>query len=250
ATMPRPNAPPPPLDVARDALFLDYDGTLCGFTLDIMAATIDPAVANTLQRLAAALDGALGVITGRPLKDLDALAAPLKTAATGQHGHEVRLRPNAEPHYPIAAPKGFAELERELRAFEAAHSGVVVEAKGRNYCVHYRRNPAAAEAAGRLCDRLAARCDPPAGRMDGHLMTEITIPGAHKGVGLRILLKDAAFAGRRPVFFGDDISDEDGFRAATDLGGHGVLVGDRDSAAVYRVADVDAVHAWLRAAAA
>lgn len=248
--MPRPDAPPPPLDCARDALFLDYDGTLRGFTTDIMAARIEPAVADAVSTLQGRLDGALGFVTGRPLKDLDTLAAPLKTAAAGQHGHELRLRPQDDPHFHLPAPLGFGDLEKELRAFADAHPGVVVEAKGRNYCVHFRGAPELEAAAKALCDRLALRCEPPAGRMDGHMLAEITIPGADKGVGLRALLDSAPFAGRRPIFIGDDVTDEHGFQAAADEGGHGVLVGDRESAAAYRLADVPAVHAWLREAAA
>jgi len=144
--MPRPDAPPPPLDCARDALFLDYDGTLRGFTADIMAARIEPAIAAAVARLRDRLGGALAFVTGRPLRDLDTLAAPLKTAAAGQHGHELRLRPQDDPHFHIPAPSGFDALEAELRAFADAHPGVVVEAKGRNYCVHYRQAPAARSA--------------------------------------------------------------------------------------------------------
>ena len=237
--------PPPPLDPARDALFLDYDGTLADFVDDPKQARPPMALVVILASLRTQLDGALAIVTGRPIRDLDPLLRPFRTAAAGQHGHEFRPAPRDEAALITPEPAGFADLHAPLQDFVAGKAGVFVEMKPRAYCLHYRAAPEHGPAAAALCDDLAARTDPPLIRIDGRMIAEMKAPGADKGTAIARFLEQPPFAGRRPIFIGDDATDEYGFREVNARGGLSILVGERETAATRRLPDITAVHFWL-----
>lgn len=238
-------APLPALD-AGCALFLDVDGTLLEFAAHPRAVQVAPALLQLLERLHERFDGALALVSGRALADLDRLFAPLVLPAAGQHGAELRLPGGRRVSH---APAMADDVVAGLRRLAAAQPGLLLEDKGGSIALHYRMAPqledlalhAAQEAAGRLGERWEVQA--------GKFVCELRPRGYGKGGAIRELMAQAPFAGRRPVFVGDDETDEDGFDAVNALGGQTIKVGPGDTRALRRVADVNAVLAWLGARA-
>ncbi|PZQ45847.1 MAG: trehalose-phosphatase [Rhodovulum sulfidophilum] len=228
-----------------DALFLDLDGTLAELRDDPDAVRLDPATVAALEALAEALAGAVVLISGRDIRDLDA-RAPRGLWRAGGHGLEI-APPGAAPAAAAADPDP-AMLAR-LRAEVAAFPGARVEVKGPILALHYRAAPGAGAALIAAAEAAAAAA-PGHVAQSGHMVVEVKPGVANKGRALEGLAARPPFAGRRPVMIGDDTTDEDAMRAATTLGGFGVKVGPGDSAARYRAADPAAVRAWLAREAA
>ncbi|MBV9932124.1 MAG: trehalose-phosphatase [Alphaproteobacteria bacterium] len=240
------DSPPPQLEIDGDALFLDFDGTLVALADTPGDISVPSQLPKLLGRLAARLGGRLAILTGRALADLDSHLGCADLAGAGSHGLELRPAPGTRRVAP--PPPGLAAARAALAAFAAAAPGLLVEDKPAGVALHYRLAPARETEALALADRVAARTGLAVQR--GKMVVELRPPGADKGDALRVLMAEPPFAGARPVVVGDDLTDEHAFRAAAALGGFGVLVGaPRDSAAAWRLADVDAVHAWLAAAA-
>lgn len=236
---------PPALVPERAALFLDLDGTLAPIEAVPEAVGPDPLRTKLLRRLSGALGGRLAVVSGRSLAEIDRILEGAAPAAAGVHGLELRFADGAlqaaEPH--PAVPAARAELER----FAARAEGLQVEDKRLGVTLHYRQAPAFAGEAQALGGELAARTGL-ALQLGDHVV-ELRTPGQDKGSGVRALMQRPPFAGASPVFVGDDLTDEDGFRAAAALGGYGVLVGpQRETAAAARLDGVPAVLAWLSSA--
>ncbi|USI74028.1 trehalose-phosphatase [Sphingomonas morindae] len=241
---PLPAPPATLLDGA--ALFLDFDGTLVALSARPESIRVSPETRALLPALARALDGRVAVVSGRPALDILAHlgidpASP-GFAVAGSHGLET-IWPDGRHDRPARSPA----LDRALARFEAeaaAMPGVVVEAKPLGVSLHYRQAPAYQAACEALGAEMAAGTDLEI--QHGKMVCELKMHGADKGDAVRRLAAVAPLAGARPVFVGDDLTDEAGFRAATALGGAGVLVGARaPTAAAYALADVDAVHRWL-----
>ncbi len=242
AGLPRPK----PLRLGETALFLDLDGTLAPIAARPQDVRPDPRRTSLLERLALRLDGRLAVISGRTLGDVDRILETCVTSVAAVHGLE-RRGPDGEvartpPHPAVArAAQGF-------RAFAARDSGLIVEEKaGLSVALHYRLAPRCAEPAQACARELAAETG--LVLQEGDMVEELRAPGADKGDSVRAFMAQPPFAGARPVFVGDDATDEDGFAVAQALGGIGVVVGSaRATAARFRLADVEAALAWLEAA--
>lgn len=239
-----PNRFPAPPHLSGDhALFLDVDGTLLEFQDDPSAVALPEGGLDTVLRLSERLGGALALISGRPLSELDAVFTPHALPAAGMHGQELRGAPDSARAVPVQALEA---LRREATILSHRYPGVRVENKHSNIALHWRAAPAAADA----LQALAARHLPdlPGYRLQpGNQVIELVPDDVDKGRAMRRLLEAPPFAGRRPVFVGDDLTDEYGFAAANALGGWSVLVGRRaNSHAMYALPDVSAVHAWLR----
>lgn len=235
---------PPPLS-ARHALFLDFDGTLVDIAETPEGIRVPAGLTDLLQRVADRLDGALAVVSGRPLSDIDALLAPLRLPAAGLHGLE--RRPQAEgPVERVAPPPELDILRQRIERAGLAEGGVRLEDKGLAIAVHYRGAP---ERGPELERTLAGLSADLAGlhMLHGKMVLEIKSEGHNKGVAVTAFMADPAFAGREPVFLGDDVTDEDGFKAARAAGGFGIKVGTGETLAAHRLADVAAVHDWLGA---
>lgn len=237
--------PPPPRLPADAALFLDVDGTL----LDFADAPDRVVPANGLVELLARLllrqHGALALVSGRPLADLDRLFAPCRLPAAGLHGHQLRLQAETAEHAPAAAPPALQALRRQAEGFAALHPGVLVEDKGLGLALHWRRSPESGADVRAFATQFLARL--PGYRLQpGNHVIEFVPTGRDKGSAVQTLMQAPPFTGRRPVFVGDDLTDEAGFAMAARLGGWGVRVGHREpTLAAYGLADVAAVHAWL-----
>ena len=225
------------------ALFLDFDGTIAEIAEAPHLVALDPEMIPILRGVVAELAGAVAVITGRTSADLDSFMAPLTMAAAGIHGLERRLP--GENAVTRLDPPRIDAVKSRLAAFAAARPGVVFEDKGPAATLHYRQAPAAEND---ILALVASLCQGLDGYhvMHGKCVVEIKSDMADKGSAIEALMQYAPFRGRRPVFIGDDITDEDGFRVVNTMGGFGVKVGNGNSAAGYAVKDVQTVHEWLR----
>ena len=227
---------PPLPPFARSALLLDIDGTLLDFAPTPESVVVPPGLLASLDRIKGALGGALGVISGREIAQIDRLLGDAPRAVAGEHGGAVRHAPGGpveRPELPAAPPAWLDQAERSV----AAHPGARLERKARGFVLHYRNAPEAGPAFGAMLRGLVA--DSPAFELlDGNMAWEIRPRGADKGGAVAALMARPPFAGRLPVFVGDDVTDHDGIRMARAMGGAGLLVAD-----VF--ADPPGVRAWL-----
>lgn len=235
--------PAPPLPRRSHALFLDFDGTLAPIQDDPDAVILPPGGADLLTALAARLDGALAVISGRDVRDL-AGRVPSGVWRAGGHGLVV-CAPGEDA--PASAPDAPAPLAAAILALLAERPGTRLERKGPVLAVHYRAAPEAGEA---LRDALAGLISDHEGYrlQSGKMVHELKPEGADKGATLARMLERAPFAGRAPVMVGDDTTDEDAMRAAQGAGGFAVKVGTGTSLARYGLSGPEAVWAWLERA--
>jgi trehalose 6-phosphate phosphatase len=233
----------PPLLRADAALFLDFDGTLAAYAQHPDGVKIEAGLPGLLARLRERLAGALAIVSGRPLEGLDAMLGPPRYAGAGLHGLEWRLE-RGKTHR-SASPVGASRILAALRERFGADRRIVIEDKGAGVALHWRRAPErAAECIAFMREIVTS---PELEILRGHAVVEARPRGVHKGAAVQAIARHAPFLGRRPVYVGDDRTDEDGFRAALVLGGHGVKVGPEPSEARYRLASVSAVHEWLAA---
>lgn len=237
--------PPPPLD-RGSALLLDFDGTLVELAETPDSIAVPDGLPRLLDSLAARLDGRVALVSGRSISDLERHAGPLAIAVSGSHGFELRKAGGAVPA--AEAPEGLAVARDEAARFAEQNPGILLEEKPAGVALHYRQEPESGPAAlafmAELARRTSLRLQP------GNMVAELVPAGADKGEAVRRLMREPPFAGARPVFVGDDLTDEHGFEAAASLGGGGILVGPaRPTAARWRLDGVEAVGRWLRAAA-
>jgi trehalose 6-phosphate phosphatase len=238
--------PTPPVVADGIALFLDMDGVLAP-----MAPTPD-AVVPTARRTAALkavetrLSGRVAIVSGRTIAEIDRISDHALVSGSGVHGLERRLKDGSIQRK--AADAGVAEAMEAFEVFAAARPGVIVEDKGVSVGLHYRQAPNEARAAKALATELQSETG--LTLQPGHMVLELKTPGADKGTAVAAFMQESPFKGAVPVMLGDDLTDEYGFEAAAALGGYGVLVGpERETAARYRLDDVDAVLTWLEAVA-
>jgi len=236
----------PPTTLLSDAsLFLDFDGTLVELASTPDSVSLGDDVRSLLRKLQIGLSGRLALLSGRSLADVRSYLRPLDVAAGGSHGLE--LAQASEDPVLFEAPPGLRAAILELKQLESAEPGVLVEAKPGGAAIHYRQVPAA-EA---ICRDTAARIATEIGMVlqHGKMVVELKHPSANKGHALRQFMSAPPFAGTTPVFIGDDLTDEDGFAAARELGGSGILVGpERATLATFRLENVESVRNWLAAA--
>ena len=237
--------PLPMLD-RRCALFLDLDGTLSRIAPTPGEAVIEDGVLSAVAQIQAALKGAVAVVSGRPVSQIDEMCYPWHFTAAGQHGLEVRHNDTTKLAVESTALAG---LRQELAAFHAQHSELLLEYKGSGIAVHYRQAPELQEAVMNYVTALMPRY-PDFFVQHGKMVCEIRLKGADKGTAINLLMLQIPFAAKIPVFIGDDTTDEDGFQAVNALHGISVKVGAGPTVAKYCVASVDDIHTWLVANAA
>ena len=234
--------PPPPDLLAGAALFLDFDGTLVELAETPDSIRVAPELVPLLERLRRRLDGRLAIVSGRSLSDLERHVPLSGIAFSGSHGLELRLADGT--CLPLSVPIGLDDVRDRVRRFATRDSGLLVEDKPAGIALHYRLAPGQAEAARGFMEDLAGERGWSV--QHGSMVAELRPDGATKGDALRAFMTEPEFDSARPVFVGDDLTDEHGFAAAAALGGAGVLVGPpRATAARYRLESVPAVAAWL-----
>ena len=238
-----------PLVPGRVAIFTDFDGTLVEIAPTPDGVAPPPRLAEDLARLAAALNGALAIVTGRRIADIDHYLAPATLPVAGSHGAERRrvdgsLEP-ADDQLLTAA----AEMARMLAPLALQHRGLLIEAKPATVALHYRQAPELAELCLTAATNLATRYSEFM-VMKGKMVLELRPRRFGKGEAVRAFMAEAPFRGRLPIFLGDDATDEDAFVAVQALGGVGVKIGAGQSVARMRIPDVPRVRRFLGGIAA
>lgn len=236
----------PPGVAAGDALFLDLDGTLIEIAPTPDAVRPARRLPQLLEHLSRRLGSALAIVSGRPISEIDRLLSPRVLPAAGLHGLE-RRSANGAHHPPPALPR-LRELRTGLQDFAADHPGLLLEDKGAALALHYRARPELRAPAAAAVEAVLGCAREGLAVQRGKAVIEIRPDGADKGMAVEAFMSEPPFAGRRPVFAGDDLTDEAAFRAVRARGGVTVRVGGEGAtAAEWSLADVAAVHAWLAA---
>jgi trehalose 6-phosphate phosphatase len=214
-----------PADLTQLAILLDVDGTLLDLAPTPREVFVSHALRDTLKRLSERTGGATAFVSGRPVSELDLIFSPLQLPAIGGHGAELRHLPGAEPEAPRLPPLDPA-VKRQFAKIAEAGPGIILEDKGYSLALHYRLAPEKERA---VRDAAAAVC---AGMnttslelLPGKLVVEIKQAGFTKATAVRELMSYAPFAGRRPIFLGDDETDLGVFEIMPDFDGIGVSVG-------------------------
>ena len=231
----------------RAALFLDLDGTLVDIVEHPSRTAASPRLRALLPVLPLATDGAVALISGRRIEELDRILAPHAYLAAGVHGLQRRdaagrLSASCDVETTLPAVR---EL---LEAFVRRHEGVWVEDKTMALAVHYRTRPELGPEVHRFVAELQRELPADMEILLGNAVFEIKPCVTDKGGAIAAFMEEAPFAGRTPVFVGDDVTDEAGFRTVNELGGVSVKVGSAPTIAQWRLADVEAVLAWLERA--
>jgi trehalose 6-phosphate phosphatase len=211
-------------DLRQYAILLDIDGTILDIAPTPREVWVPPQLRETLARLQDLTGGALALVSGRPLADIDLIFAPLQLAAVGGHGAELRPLPNVAPQQ--RATSLSSELKRTLAALTALGPGILVEDKGYSLALHYRLAPALGPtlkaAVVEICSQM------PAGSVEilpGKAVLEIKPARVSKALAVDELMKIPPFRDRHPIFLGDDVTDEPVFPVLAQFGGHGFSVG-------------------------
>ncbi|MGH8426591.1 MAG: trehalose-phosphatase [Gammaproteobacteria bacterium] len=225
------------------ALFLDFDGTLVELAESPSAIRVPSELPKLLHNLIRRFDGAVAILTGRSLADLDRHLPSLTLPAAGQHGAERRLH-DGQAEAAEQAP-ALAEARAELQRFVTRHPGVLMEDKGASLALHYRGNLKAQTVLAELAETIAARSGGALEVISGKAVYELRPAGSSKGGVLRAFLAEPPFAGRCPLVLGDDVTDESAFAVALALGGTAVKVGDGASLAPWCLPAPAAVRRWL-----
>jgi len=235
---------PRPRHAERWALFLDFDGTLTEIVDVPDRVHVPPALRATLGELVEALDGALAIISGRPITDLDQYFAPLRLPVAGLHGLEWRTVDGRVQRRKDAGG-ALDDLRKQLEGLASADGRLLVEDKSLTVALHYR---GAAEREAELRALMSDMME----HLDGYhllcgkMVIEVVPVKTGKGRAIEIYMRQPPFRGCRAVFAGDDVTDEDGFAAVARMGGICIKVGDGPSRATYRASTVGAFVAWLQ----
>jgi trehalose 6-phosphate phosphatase len=224
---------------------LDVDGTI----LDIAPTPDQVRVPQSLLRTLSAINdhvgGALALVSGRPVADLDVIFAPLRLAAIGGHGAEIR--PLANGSAPQRCAKSLdLKIKRRLKDVATRHPGVTIEDKDYSLALHYRQTPAqgpdVVEEVKRVCkDSLPGSIEV----LPGRAVIEVKSTGFDKGTAVRALMSHPPFSGRRPIFIGDDKTDEAAFAVVPEFNGIAVSVGRKVPGAEDRFKSPAEVRQWL-----
>ncbi|QKJ87525.1 trehalose-phosphatase [Paramixta manurensis] len=225
------------------AFFFDVDGTLAAICPRPEEVSIPQTVRDTLVALSTLSNGALALVSGRPIQELDALSAPLHAPSAGVHGAE--RRDAAGELHRITLPNEMeATLNEMLTESMARWPGAQLETKGMAFALHYRQAMEYEEQILQLAESVVARF-PELALQPGKCVVEIKPQGIDKGAAINAFMDEAPFTGRIPVFIGDDLTDEAGFLVVNALQGISVKVGEGSSYARYRLKGVNDVYAWL-----
>lgn len=228
------------------ALFLDFDGTMVDIAPQPHAVEVPEPLIGMLQDLDEYLQGAVAVISGRPIAQIDEFLHPLKIAVAGVHGAERR---GADGQVHLLNTHPLDHVEEAACTLAAQHPGLLVENKRGSLALHYRMAPELED----LCLRTMQQAvdeSPGITLLRGKMVVEAKPGGASKGRAIEDFLGEPPFAGRKPVFIGDDVTDEAGFSTVQRLGGMGIKVGEGATVAWHRLQDPGTLRRELQAAVA
>jgi len=222
-------------DQERWALFLDFDGTLVDIAPRPDAVRVEPSLLPVLDTLRQRLGGALAIVSGRPITVLDQFLAPHRFDAAGLHGLEHRLAENLFPCRPEDHP-GLRDGIERLKTQFPAETGIIIEDKLCSVGIHWRLAPLLADRAREAAQSLAGELGSDYRIQFGKAVAEILPAASGKGRIIEKFLAQPPYAGRLPVFIGDDLTDENGFEVVNARGGLSVRVGEGATIAHYRIA--------------
>jgi trehalose 6-phosphate phosphatase len=231
-------------DLRKCAMLLDIDGTILDFAASPQQVRVPAQLRQTLIRLQHLTGGALALVSGRVLSDIDMIFAPLKVAAIGGHGAELRAAPAGETV--MRAKPLDAAFKRKLAQIGELGPDILVEDKGYSLALHYRRAPEQAAAVRAAVEALCAGMRP--GTVDvlpGKLVIEIKPAGVSKANAVSELMNYPPFTARKPIFIGDDLTDEPVFGVIAQLGGLGFSVGRVLPDVNGHFEKPESVRAWL-----
>ncbi len=235
---------PPKFDLTKTAILLDIDGTILEIAATPDLVHVPDGLGDTLQRLHERTGGAFALISGRALHAIDALFAPLKLPAVGSHGAEVRLAPNQDliTHANTLDPR----LRQRLADLQRLGDGILIEDKAYSVALHYRLAPQLSRLVLMEVERIAADFALTGIELlHGKEVIEVKSARFTKGTAFRELMHEAPFAGRQPVFAGDDTTDETVFAVLSDFDGYGISVGRAMAHTQFCFARPADVRAWL-----
>jgi trehalose 6-phosphate phosphatase len=236
---------PPDLAGGGWALFLDIDGTLLEHAAHPDAVSVEPGLCRLLAELQREMDGALAFVTGRSIAAVDRLFSPLKLPVAGLYGLEHRLKPDGLVET-ADEPADIAALANEIEA-EFAGRNVYVERKGPILAIHTRAAPHLLDRSIQLVEQALKRLPRGYRVLPGNAGVELMPLEAAKGAAVRRFMGTAPFQGRRPVFLGDDTSDENAFETVNAWRGISVRIRpEAETAADYALANVAAALEWLK----
>lgn len=234
---------PPPLDLRRHALFLDLDGTLVEIAARPEDVVAGDALRTMLRDVATRMDGAVALLTGRTIESAEEVLGGCIEAIAGLHGFERRFNgATTRAEGDLSGVKAALVTARSFH--QTGNLPARIEDKRAGFALHYRDNPEAGPIVRNVAQMIAEQHG--LAVIEGKMVAELTLGVRTKGDALKAFMHDTPFRGRTPVALGDDITDENAFTAARELGGFGVLVGGpRDTAAAHALDDTAAVSAWL-----
>jgi trehalose 6-phosphate phosphatase len=235
------SAPPLP----RLAVFTDFDGTLVDLAATPDSIAVPQDVPHMLEDVSRQLDGAFAIVSGRPIGDLDRYLGDLALAAAGSHGAERRLADGSSISISDAVSGDVREISARLEQFVANNKGLLLEAKPASVALHFRQAP---QLAGESLAIMRTILEQVTGftLIEGKMVIEARPQGTSKGTAIMAFMDEAPFRGRTPVFFGDDVTDEEGFAAVQEMGGVGIKVGEGDTIARLRIDDVASARTVIR----
>src|SRR6202163_2280069 len=227
------------------AFLLDIDGTLLDLAPTPREVWVPPGLAKTLDQLLTRSAGALALVSGRSLNDIDLIFAPEQFPAVGGHGAEMRISADNESVATHAPPMD-KELKRRLAAIARLSPGILLEDKGSSLALHYRLAPHAEKAIYEAVSLIRADLpNAPIEVLPGKCVCEIKQSGFDKATGVRELMTHEPFLGRRPIFIGDDVTDESVFAIVPEFGGLAFSVGRRAQGVTGHFDEPRDVRAWL-----
>tara|TARA_R110002124_G_scaffold114535_42_gene269620 strand:- start:4283 stop:5059 length:777 start_codon:yes stop_codon:yes gene_type:complete len=227
------------------AIFTDFDGTLVDLAETPEGVDVPDTLASQLERTARDHNAAFAVLTGREIAEIDRFLSPLVLPIAGAHGTQRRRADGIVEAIDPASLAGAEAIASAIQPFAQAHPELILEIKQGAVAMHFRQAPELeAEVLQTMREAVAAQDH--FVLVPGKMVLEARPKGVSKGDALRAFMLEEPFIGRTPVFIGDDVTDEDGFIAAQDLGGIGIKLGEGDTAARMRIADVNSVRALLQ----
>ena len=234
----------PPAPSVDWAYFLDVDGTLIDIADTPDAVHVDITLLDLIARLYKESNGAVALVSGRAISDLEKLLGALRLPLAGQHGLE-RRDASGRLWIHAAPPAAKCAIKEALAPVLARHPGLRIEDKGLTLALHYRLAPHLASYVQTLMAGLAHEASAGLEVQRGKRVAEVKPSGIDKGTAVAEYLSESPFLGRRSVFIGDDLNDEHGFAEVNRLGGISIKVGKGKSCAHFRLRDVAAVRKWL-----
>jgi trehalose 6-phosphate phosphatase len=234
-----------PIDYRKTAILLDIDGTLLDLAPTPHDVRVPSTLRKTLERLHECTGGAIALVSGRSLADIDLIFKPLKLTAVGGHGAEIRHDANGSAERNAGVPLD-DELKQRLAYIARLDPEIIIEDKDYSLAIHYRLAPDKKRAIEDAVDRIIADLPPYSVEvLPGKGVREIKKVGFNKGTAIRELMAHPPFAGRRPVFVGDDTTDETAFAVMPEFGGLAISVGRMVPGVAKRFETPSDVRRWL-----